>query len=169
VLLDGKEALPTFSDNTFSSGKVAYWTKSDAVSYFTDTKIVYTPREPLAQTIVREAMIKYPHLVGIQISMPPKPGEESRIVASSIEKDIGLPANKNDADIIKNGTIYYDKQGNVVTVAMSLHDRNGDGAAVVRVRMKFFKGQTEQNAIIRATPIVEHMQARAPAAGDWSD
>ena len=60
--LNGNDAIPPLTDNTFSNGKIGFWTKSDAVSYFADTKIVYTPREITAKVIVRDAVKKYGHL-----------------------------------------------------------------------------------------------------------
>src|SRR5215831_5732619 len=50
-LLDRNELIPTLTDNTFTKGKIGFWTKSDSVSYFTDTRITYTRREPPAQTL----------------------------------------------------------------------------------------------------------------------
>ena len=53
-LLDGKELISaTDKVNPFTSGKIGFWTKSDAVSYFADTRIVYTPHEAPAQALVR--------------------------------------------------------------------------------------------------------------------
>ena len=49
-LLDGKEVInATDSVNPFLRGKVGFWTKSDAVSYFADAALVYTPHEAPAQ------------------------------------------------------------------------------------------------------------------------
>src|SRR5438477_4316862 len=69
-LLNGKELIPLLTDNTFVRGKIGFWTKSDSVSYFTDTKIVYTRREMPAQTLVRETSKKYPRLLAIKIYVP---------------------------------------------------------------------------------------------------
>jgi hypothetical protein len=52
---------------------------------------------------------------------------------------------------------------------MPLRDKNGDAMAAVRVVMKSFPGQTEENAIVRATPIVKEIQARANALDDLLD
>jgi hypothetical protein len=41
-----------------------------------------------------------------------------------------------------------------------LRDRNGESIAAVRVVMKSFPGQTEDNAIVRAQPILKLMQPR---------
>ena len=42
-------------------------------------------------------------------------------------------------------------------------DRNGDTVAAVRFVMKGFPGETEQNALVRATPMLKKMQTRATA------
>jgi hypothetical protein len=44
---------------------------------------------------------------------------------------------------------------------MPLRDRNGDTVAAVRFVMKSFPGQTEENAVLRAMPILKSMQLRA--------
>src|ERR1041385_8364429 len=54
---DGKDVIPPLTDNSFASGKIAFWTKSDSVSYFSDARITYTPRVPYAHAIVTD-MIK---------------------------------------------------------------------------------------------------------------
>src|SRR5207247_698730 len=71
--LDGKELI-TLEDkaNPFTSGKFAFWTKSDSVSYFSETKIVYTPRELPAQSLLRELVKKYPRLLDLKIYVPGK-------------------------------------------------------------------------------------------------
>src|SRR4029078_4990880 len=53
-LFDGKELIPALTDNTFVSGKIGFWTKSDAVSYFGETRINYIRHEILAEILVRE-------------------------------------------------------------------------------------------------------------------
>jgi uncharacterized membrane protein YdbT with pleckstrin-like domain len=41
-----------------------------------------------------------------------------------------------------------------------LRDRNGDSIAAVQVVLKSFPGQTQDNAVARALPIVKRMQAQ---------
>jgi hypothetical protein len=53
ILLNGEEAMPTLTDRTFAAGKIGFWTKSDSVSHFTDARVVYTPREKLADSLIR--------------------------------------------------------------------------------------------------------------------
>ena len=43
---------------------------------------------------------------------------------------------------------------------MPLHDRNGETVAAVRILLKSFKGQTEQNAVARVLPIIKEMEVR---------
>ena len=64
ILFDGH---PNIDDNTFGSGKVGYWTKSDSITHFGDTTISYTPRVPMAQALVDSIMQKYPRIVGLQV------------------------------------------------------------------------------------------------------
>ncbi|MDB6122775.1 MAG: hypothetical protein JWQ71_1768 [Pedosphaera sp.] len=163
-LFDGKEIMPMLTDNSLGAGKIAFWTKSDSVSYFTDTRITYTPRERFLQTLVRESMRKNPRLVGVQIATLEK--SEPRLAASSNEKEIGQPGEKNDIEVINKGVMTYRKEKDLVYVTLPLCDRNGDPAAAVRLAMKSFAGQTQENALVRAMPIVKQMQTRVPAVND---
>ncbi len=164
LLLDGREAMPTINDPTFSRGKIGFWTKSDSITYFTGARIVYTPREPFVQSLVNDAMKQHNRLLlGLRISMVPAKSTEPRLVASDREQDIGQPGESTDVKVINQGVPYYRKEKDVVTVTLPLRDRNGDSVAAVRVVMKSFPGQTEENAVVRAMPIVKAMQQRASA------
>ena len=70
---------------------------------------------------------------------------------------------KVEQDVIGQGTTYYGQEKESVSVVMPLRDRNGDPVAAVRVIMKTFAGQTEQNAVARALPVVREMQGRVGA------
>lgn len=163
VLLDGKQVMPTINDPTFSSGKLAFWTKSDSISYFTDTRITYVPREPFVQSLVHDTLATYPRLIGLKIFVMTPKATETRVVASNDEKEVGQPGEKGTVDVINRGVNYYGKEKETVAVTLPLRDRNGDCVAAVRVVMKRLPGQTEENAVIRATPIVKKMQERVSA------
>ena len=163
--LNGKDAIPPLTDNTFSNGKIGFWTKSDAVSYFTDTRIDYIPREMAAKAIVRDAVKKFNHLRGLKIYTLDASGEP-KVVASKDEKEIGSPGGKVEKDCIGKGVMFYGKDRESVSVIMPLRDRNGDPIAAVRVVMKPFAGQTEQNVIVRAMPVVKQMQAHVQSIQD---
>jgi hypothetical protein len=164
--LNGQPALPPLHDGTFSSGKVGFWTKSDAVTYFANARISYTPKQSLAEVLVRDAMTKYPRLRGLKIIARGPQSTTPVILASADPADVGNVADKEAVDTVDHGTIYYGKSSRVVTVTLPLHDSNGEPVAAVRVSMKPFPGQTEKNAIVRATPIVKSMEARVRLAQD---
>ncbi|MCL4789335.1 MAG: DUF1080 domain-containing protein [Verrucomicrobia bacterium] len=158
-LLNGRKALPTFTDNNARPGRIAFWTKSDAVTYFTDARIVYTRSEIPARAIARDVLKKYSRLIGLRIYTL-DPSGDPRVVASKHEEEIGQSGGAAEKNCIANGTIYYGKEDKTVSVVMPLRDRNGDPIAAVRLVMQSFAGQTQQNALARARPIVREMQAR---------
>ena len=165
-LLNGKELIPLLTDYSFARGKIGFWTKSDSVSYFTDAKIVYTRREMPAQTLVRDVFKMYPRLLGLKVYVPGADPKTTRVIASVAEKDLGQPGTKSEQAVIGSGQTYYGKEKDSVSVIMPLRDRNGDPIAAVRVVMKPFPGQTEQNLIVRAVPVVKQMQAHVQSMQD---
>jgi hypothetical protein len=165
-LLNGKELIPLLTDNSFARGKIGFWTKSDSVSYFTDTKVIYTPHETPAQTLVRQTAKKYPRLLGLKIYVPATDPETTRVIASKDEKEVGQTGAKTEQAVIKQGEVYYGKEKDSVSVIAPLRDRNGEAIAAARVVMKTFPGQTEPNAIARALPIVKEMQSRVQSMED---
>jgi hypothetical protein len=164
--LNGTEIIPALRDNTFSSGKIGFWTKSDSVSYFGETRITYTPRERLAQSLVQDAIKKYPRLQRLKISASTAVGAEPKVIASSDPADLGKPAKTEATDVIARGVIYHGQDKGNVHVTMPLKDSNGDSIAAVEVVMKAFPGQTEKNAIARALPIVKQLEARVRNAAE---
>jgi hypothetical protein len=164
--LNGRELFPTLTDNSFIEGRIGFWTKSDSVSYFRDTRIVYSPKAPPAKTLVREVMTRYPRLAGVKICAPPTPGSPPQIIASSNPNDIGQPGTDVDHEVLSQGAIFHGKDKKISEVAMPIRDRNGDPIASVRVLLDRFPGQTEANAIARARPIVDYIQARVLTAKD---
>lgn len=165
-LLNGKEAIPALTDATFSDGWVGFWTKSDSVSHFANVHVVYTPRESLAQVLVRDALRVYPRLVDLRIFGTPLSGGDMSVLAAKNPADIGRPATQIERDVVAKDRVGYGKGMTSVTVTLPLQDRNGEAVAAVQVIMEAFKGQTEQNAIARAVPIVRYMQPRVRSAKD---
>jgi hypothetical protein len=165
--LNGKELISvTDKANAITSGKIGFWTKSDSVSYFGDTTIVYVPFENPAQKIVRDVMHKYPKLMGLKIYVAGKDAARTKVIASGDERELGQPGAKTEQEVIGKGETYFGKENDIVSVIMPLRDRNGDAMAAVRIVMKSFPGQTEENAIVRAAPIVKEIQTRAQALDD---
>lgn len=166
IQLDGKQLIPTIHDDTFARGKIGFWTASDSVSYFTDTKIEYKPREVAAQVLVKALAKKYPKLIGLKVYVAGKDPKTTRIAASKNESDIGQPGGATEQDVLHNGTPYYGKGRQVVSVTMPLRDRNGEIMAAVRVELKPFTGETVETAITRAGTVVKDMQGRVQSSED---
>ena len=166
-LLNGKELITaTDSVNPFTNGKIGFWTKSDAVSYFADAKLVYKAHEPPAQALVREMLKKYPRLLGLQVYVRDNSSQTPRLLASKNTNEVNRVGGKVERDVLGQGTIFYGKEKGSVSVVMPLRDQNGDPVAAVRVIMKPFPGQDEQNALARAMPVVKEMQARFTSLQD---
>ena len=91
---------------------------------------------------------------------------EPQVIGSKNEKEIGSAGGKIEKECLANGQIYYGKQRTHVSVVMPLHDRNGEPIAAVRLAMESFTGQTEQNVLTRARPLVKQLQALVQTAAD---
>jgi hypothetical protein len=158
--------IPTIqTPNTFPSGKFGFWTKSDAVSYFGDTTIDYTPLIPPAQALVNSVMQKEPRILSLRIYTLDDKGQP-RVIASKDEKEIGQPGEDAEKNAITSGTVSFGRSPKVVAVTLPLRDRNGDPIAAVRVRLKSFFGETQDTAVTRATQIIRLMQAQALSKDD---
>jgi hypothetical protein len=167
-LLDGKEIIPMITDSSFTTGKVGFWSKSDSVSYFTDAKLTFTPRETLAQSLVSDAMKQFPKLEALKIFAARNTGSDPVVVASKDDKDISHPAGNVEKDVIQNGKSYYgkDKKAGTVTLTVPLRDRNGEAIAAVVIAMKTFPGETQETAAIKAQTVLRTMQPRVPSLED---
>lgn len=163
---DGQPALPALQDTSFSAGKIAFWTMSDSVCQFAEAKITYTPEIPLSQVLLKSALEKYSRLQGLKIYVLDKQGEGTHIVASHDESELGQPGGESELGAIRSGKIYYGKSKGRVDVVMPLRDRNGEPVAAVRVQMDSFFGQTQNNALARARPVVQYMQKQLATSQD---
>lgn len=165
AVLDGKFALPTQQESSDHSGKIGFWTKSDSVSYFADTRIVYRPKESLAQSLVNDALKKYPRLIDLQVFAPSLTNAaELRVIASKETSQLGQAAPDGTRDVLDGKGFLYDRNSESVVVILPLRDWNGDAVAAVKVLMKTFPGQTERNAVARAAPILQTMAGRVQSA-----
>jgi hypothetical protein len=164
--LDDQEMFPPLGDKSFAEGKIGFWTKSDSITYFSEIKLVYTPRITLAQNLVRDALKKYPRLVGLKIFAAATNVAGTRIIASTEASELGGLAHPEELNVIQHSAIYYGKENGNVLVTMPLHDGNGEAVAAVKVVMKSFAGQTEKNALARALPIIKQMETRVRTVND---
>lgn len=169
IQLDGKEAMPQLTDNSLTKGRIGFFTKSDSVSYFADSKVVYTPLEILARKLVRSVMQEYPRLLGMRLYGVPKGGGPLQVLASSDPKEDGQLATQVEKDVVQRGVPYSGKEVGAVLVTLPVRDRNGETAAVLRLRMKSFPGQTEVNLMGRASPILRFIEPQVQNAKDLVD
>lgn len=156
--LNGQEVMPPLDNPNFRKGRIGYWTKSDSISHFVDTRIEYTPLVIHAQRLIDSAMKRYSRVQELRILVPGDEPESARILASTTEAEIDQAGYKEERLVIDNGEIMYLKHKTDVTVSLPLRDRNGEPMAAVRIKMDTFRGQTQKNAIARAQPIVSMIQ-----------
>jgi len=161
--LDGQKVLPTITDKPQPEGRLGFWTKSDAVSYYCDALIEYTPQIPAAQRLVSSIMEKQPRILGLQVYTLNEQGRP-HIIASKDETEIGQPGTDAEKDAIADGKIYFARSHGAVIVTMPFRDRNGEAMAAVRLRLDSFFGETQQNALTRAAMIVRKMQAEVTSS-----
>jgi hypothetical protein len=140
-------------------GKIGFWTKSDAVSYFADADIDYKPLIPVAQALINQIMERQPGIVALRIYRLDDKGEP-RIIASKDEKEIGQQGTESEHDAIAGGKLFFGRGKGTVTVTMPFRDHNGDPMAAMRVQLKASLLETQDMAITRATMILKQMQAQ---------
>ena len=162
---DGQLLMPPLNDNTFTSGKIGFWTKSDAVSYFTDTTIDYKPRVPAAQSLVKSILEQQPRILGLRIYTLDSTGQP-RIIASKDEKEIGQPGTDAEKEALTDGKIFYGRGKGTVTITMPFRDRNGDTMAAMRVQLKSAFFESQDTTLARATMILKLMQAQVNSRDD---
>jgi hypothetical protein len=164
--LDGVTAIKLVDiGGANTPGKIGFWTKSDAVSYFDNTTIDYKPRVPAAQAVVNSIMKQQPRILTLRIYTPDGQGG-THIIASNNEKEIGQPGTDAEKIAFTDGTVSFGKSAGVVAVTLAFRDHNGDPMAAVRVRLKSFLGETQENAVNRATLLIHLMQAQVSTSED---
>ncbi|HEX7862383.1 MAG TPA: family 16 glycoside hydrolase [Verrucomicrobiae bacterium] len=159
ILFNGQPIIPELTDNSFASGKIGFWTKSDSVSHFADARITYTPREPFIKSVLRDIQQKYPRVQSLRI-YGKTPENHLRVMAATDDSQLGQPGTDVEQKIFEMDLPFYGKIKTGIVVTLPVHDRNGDVIAALRVEMKSFPGQTESNALARATPIAKDIEFR---------
>lgn len=164
--LNGKQEIPTLTDNSFISGRIGFWTKSDSVSHFTDGHVVFTPREPFIRTLLREMKEKYPRVLALRVYGRTPSNSALRVMASTEESELQQPATDVEQKIFEMDTPFFGRLRKGIVVTLPVHDRNGEVIAALRVEMTSFFGQTENNALARAMPIAKDLERRIVEASD---
>jgi hypothetical protein len=155
--LNDKLVMPPLQDSSLAAGKIGFRTKSDAVCYFGDTAISYTPLVPRAQMVVQGILKEQPRIVGLRIYTLDDTGQP-RIIASKVEKEIGQPGTDAEKGAITDGKVYFGRSKGTVLATLPLRDRNGDAMAAVRVQLKSYPVETQDSALTRATMVLKSIQ-----------
>jgi hypothetical protein len=162
---DGELVMPPLGDNSLSEGLLGFRTKSDAVVYYTDTVVEYRPIIPGAQLLVNRTLEQQSRLLGLRIYTLQTNGT-TRIVASKDPDEIGQAGTEAEVKAIKEGTISFGREKGSTLVTLPLNDRNGESIAAVRVKLKSFLGETQDNAVNRARMVVKEMQTQVGSEKD---
>ncbi len=157
--VDGQKALPTITDSgaTNPEGMIGFWTKSDSVTYFGNSTVTYTPLVPAAQQIVNDIIAGRPKLVDIKIYTQ-NGANAPRVIASKNPSDLGKNGSDAEKLAIESGTVSLGFDHGTVIVTMPLTDRNGDNIAAVRITLKSFFGETQDNAVTRARMVQQDVE-----------
>src|SRR5205814_5396327 len=105
-------------------------------------------------------------LLDLKIYVAANDPKAPRLLASKDETESGQAGGKSEEGAIGQGAIFYGKTKGSFSVIMPLRDRNGESIAAALIKMKSFPGQTEQNALARAQPIVREMQDKVQTLQD---
>jgi hypothetical protein len=169
IQFDGKPAMPTLTDNSHLSGQLGFFTKSDAVSYFSDLRLDYRPLESLAQVLVRQTLKDQPRLLDVRICGRRPGNPELTVLAAKTAAEIGQAPVEGERKAFAENRAYYSKESQVAVVTHPLHDRNGEPIGVARFTLKAYKGQLEAATLGRVLPIVKRMQDRIGAASELTE
>lgn len=160
--LNERDAIPPLTDTSFTSGKLALWTKSDSVSHFGNLRVTFEAVKTLPQRLVDGAMDRYPRLLGVTVFA--LDGNQPRAMASTDASEIGKPGTDNEAKTLQDGTILAGTAREHSSALFPVRDRNGDPLFAVRLKMRSFAGQTDSNVAARARPIIAYLEELVGAA-----
>ena len=145
------------------------FTKSDAVSYFSDLRLEYRPLENLAQIMVRAVLADQPRLLDLRVYGKKVGSPDLQVLAAKSAEDVGKPAGATENRVLAENRAYYAKEKESAIVTEPLHDRNGEPIGVARFTLKAYKGQVEAATVGRVMPLVKDMERRIGAARDLTE
>jgi hypothetical protein len=159
VLLNGTNAFPTLTDNSFNAGHIGFITKSDTTALFADVNIRYRPLETLAAILVRQALEQQPRLLNLRLYGASSDNQELRCLAAKNSTDLGMAASETVRKVHKENQTYFGKNPDAAVVTAPLHDRNGDVIGVLEFHLRPFAGQIESTTVARILPTVKKLES----------
>ncbi len=160
--LNDSDVIPPLTDTSFTTGQLALWTKSDSVSHFGSLRVTYEALKTLPQRLVAIALERYPRLLGVTVFA--EDGGQVKALASSDPAELGNPASPEEIRTLREGTILAGTSRQLSTAVFPIRDRNGDPMFALRLKMRTFPGQTDNNVAARALPMIEHLETVVGAA-----
>jgi hypothetical protein len=88
------------------------------------------------------------------------------LVLTAEKPALAMPLPEAEEKAIKDGTVSFVREKGIVSMTLPLHDRNGEFIAAVRVRLKSFFGETQDNALTRGRIVVKQIQDRVMSDKD---
>lgn len=169
VLLNGTNAFPILTDNSFNAGHIGFITKSDTTAVFGDARIRYRPLETLAAALVRQTLEQQPRLLDLRLYGPSPDGGPLRCLAAKNPKDLGSAADETAAKVHRENRTYFGRTSSAAVVTAPLHDRNGDVIGVMEFHLKPFPGQMESTTVARILPTLKKLESSISGANALSD
>ncbi len=169
VLLDGTNAIPTITDNTFVSGRIGFITKSDTLAQFTDVRLDYRPLETLAAVLVRQTLADQPRLLGVRLFGTSSSRSELHCLAAKEAEEVGRAANETQLKVYAENQTYFGKTPQAAIVTAPLHDRNGEVIGVMEFRLKPYAGQLESTTVARVLPTLKKLESSIGGARDLTE
>lgn len=160
--LNGREAIPTLNDTSFTRGRFALWTKSDSVSHFGSLRVHYDVVKTLPQQLVDRATERFPRLLGILVYAREEGG--IRAIAASKPDQVGRAGTEVEEKTLAEGIIQAGSTRGQASAVFPLRDRNGDPLFAVRLELKRFAGQTDATVAARGKVIVDELETLMRAA-----
>lgn len=167
--LNGSDAMPVLTDSTFGRGRLALWTKSDSESWFAGLHVDFTPLETPAEVALREALGKFPRLLGASVVGRRTADAPWEVVAASDKAEMGRPASAAEQEVIARDGPASARAKEYVVATYPLHDRNGEVSGALRLKMTTFRGQTEANILARGMPVLALVQDRLGRADSLAE
>lgn len=154
---NGAQVIPTLTDTTFLRGRLAFWTKSDSQVHIRRLRVQYDAIRTLPDRLVRRAQEQHPRLLSITIYGTR--GGQVQALASSDPERVGRTGGDSEVRALAEGTISAGSTRDHAAAVFPLRDRNGDTLFAVRLHLRTFAGQTDNNIAARGRLILNDLEA----------
>ena len=123
----------------------------------------FTPQNIYAQTLVNQAIEKYPDLLVVAMHVTPPNASENVIIASNVGR-IGKRADAEDLRVIRTGETLakVNKNGDRFEVELVLHDASGKPIGALAIVFPYKAGDSVDELKQRANMIQGELASKIP-------